>query len=264
MDKGAFGKEPALYAIILYPMLNRLVATFDIPNDPAIHPFWNGMLTSSSAHSFAIAYCIFSRHTSTSRQHLCKTTEIVTGLIAGFYFWDATGKTIPALPSLQSNSNETLHIDNTPFPWCKTINHRTAIGEIRSCILMDSPWAAYDHTNAGIMAKRIKSGIPEGCEQAMQMARFKLLSLVRKEDHYILSPKPVWMTQFYESDTNVRSVVPFVLDSSGDCQRSSRWVHVVLLPTRVRADSMLWDNIADPNIVSVPLVGEERGRNWDF
>jgi hypothetical protein len=43
MEKGAFGTEPALYAHILRPILDRFVAIFDIPNDPAIRLFWNGM-----------------------------------------------------------------------------------------------------------------------------------------------------------------------------------------------------------------------------
>lgn len=63
MEKGAFGKEPALYALIPHPILDRFVATFEILNDPAIRLFWNGMLTSSPAgQGFAIAYYIFSRH----------------------------------------------------------------------------------------------------------------------------------------------------------------------------------------------------------
>jgi hypothetical protein len=44
MEKGAFGNEPTLYAHILRPLLDRFVATFNIPNDPAIRLFWNGTL----------------------------------------------------------------------------------------------------------------------------------------------------------------------------------------------------------------------------
>lgn len=42
MEKGIFGKEPALCTLILHPILNRFIATFDNPNDPAIRLFWNG------------------------------------------------------------------------------------------------------------------------------------------------------------------------------------------------------------------------------
>jgi hypothetical protein len=48
MEKGTFGKEPALYAHILRPLLDRFVVTFDIPNDPAIRLFWNGTFTEAS------------------------------------------------------------------------------------------------------------------------------------------------------------------------------------------------------------------------
>lgn len=69
---------------------------------------------------------------------------------------------------------------------------------------MDSPWAVYDHINAGMMAKRIKSGIPKGYEQAMQMAGFILPSHVEEEDRSILSPGLVWVTHFNEGGTDVR------------------------------------------------------------
>jgi hypothetical protein len=132
--------------------------------------------------------------TSTPRQHLCQTTDIVTGWINGFHFWDATGKTLQSLPALQSNGNDTVRVDNVLYPWRKTTDLPTAIGDIRSCTSGDTPWASYDHNNAGMMAKSIRLGIPEGYEKAMKLAGFILPPQVRQDDHSILSPEPVWMT----------------------------------------------------------------------
>jgi hypothetical protein len=56
MEKGVFGKEPALYALFLHPLLDRFITTFDIPNDPAIRLFWNSMLYTSCSTFGAIAY----------------------------------------------------------------------------------------------------------------------------------------------------------------------------------------------------------------
>jgi hypothetical protein len=42
MEKGVFGEESVQYASSLRPLLQRFVATFDVPNDPAIRLFWNG------------------------------------------------------------------------------------------------------------------------------------------------------------------------------------------------------------------------------
>lgn len=138
--------------------------------------------------------------TSTPRQHLCKTPDIVTGWINGFHFWDAYGKILPSLPYLQPNDNGTVHINTIPYPWRKTIDLPTAIGDTRSCTSGDTPWASYDHNIAGMLAKSVKPGIPDGYEQALKMAAFKLPSHVRQDDHSILSPEPLWMTHSRQND----------------------------------------------------------------
>jgi hypothetical protein len=59
--------------------------------------------------------------TVTPRQLLCQTTDIVTGWINGFHFWDAAGNTLSPHPFLQSTdnnntNNNTVHLDNVSYP----------------------------------------------------------------------------------------------------------------------------------------------------
>lgn len=136
--------------------------------------------------------------TATPRQLTCQTTDVVTGWINGFHFWDGAGNKLSSHPSPLSNANDTVRINNIPYPWRKITELPTAIGDVRSCISMDAPWAAYDHTNAGMMAKSIKKGIPEGYKQAIHNAGFILPPIVGDGDHSILSPEPVWLTHWKE------------------------------------------------------------------
>jgi hypothetical protein len=138
--------------------------------------------------------------TATPRQPLCQTTDIITGWINGFHFWDGTGNLLSSNPFPQSTSNDTVRIDNIPYPWRKTNDLPTAYSAIRSCISQDSPWAAHDKTTVGMMAKSIKKGIPEGYKKAMQMAGFILPPTVVDADHSILQPEPVWITHFTDGD----------------------------------------------------------------
>jgi hypothetical protein len=96
--------------------------------------------------------------TVTPRQLLCHTTDIVTGWINGFHFWDAAGNILSPHPLQASSStnNETVRLDNVSYAWRRTSDLPTAYSEIRACISMDSPWAAHDKTTVGIMAKSIQ------------------------------------------------------------------------------------------------------------
>ncbi|KAF2432417.1 hypothetical protein EJ08DRAFT_677630 [Tothia fuscella] len=213
METGALGVEPSLYALSLRPLVNRFLLTFDIPHDPAIRLFWNDMITA------------------TPLQPLCQTTDKVTGWINGFHFWDPLGNIllpqiiIPSTSSSSSssnnnnnnntssnnttatpssnnttatssstNDNNTFQIDNIGYPNRKTKDLPTALGNLRSCISMDSPWAAYTKTTVGMMAKRIKKGVPEAYKAAMREAGAVLLAEVAESDHSILQAEPVWFS----------------------------------------------------------------------
>jgi hypothetical protein len=131
--------------------------------------------------------------TATPRQLLCHTTDIVTGWINGFHFWDANGDVLLPKLSSQATANDTVRLDNVPYPWRKLNELPTAYSGLRACMSMDSPWAIYDKMSVGMMAKKIKSGIPEGYSKAMQMAELFLPSKVVESDHSILQPEPVWI-----------------------------------------------------------------------
>jgi hypothetical protein len=131
--------------------------------------------------------------TATPRQLLCQTTDIVTGWINGFHFWDGNGNTILSRPFLQSTDNATVRVDNVSYPWRKIGELPTAYSVIRACVSMDSRSEIYDKTSVGVMAKKIKKGIPEGYSEAMKMAGFFLPPTVVESDHSILQPEPVWI-----------------------------------------------------------------------
>jgi hypothetical protein len=129
----------------------------------------------------------------TPHQKLCRNTDIVTGWMNAFHFWDPSGNILSSFP------NSTLLIDKIPYPQRKLTSLPTAIGDIRSCTSGDTPWASFDHNNAGMLAKIIKPGIPDGYEETMKKVGFFLPNHIRKEDHSILSPEPIWLTHFQQS-----------------------------------------------------------------
>jgi hypothetical protein len=175
VEKRVFGNEPALYALNLRPILARFIATFDIPYDPAIRLFWSDMVTA------------------TLQRPLCHTTDIVTGWINGFHFWDGAGNLLSSAHPLSTN-NDTVQIDNIMYPWRKTKDLPTAYSEITTCTSGDTPWEGHEHILVGMMATTIKKGVPEGYRTALKMAGFTLPPTVTDSDHSILQPQPAWIS----------------------------------------------------------------------
>jgi hypothetical protein len=171
LEEGAFGSEPRLYALSLRPILSRFVDTFSRPNDPAIRLFWSDIVTI------------------TARQKLCYTTDVVTGWIGAFQFWDGAGN---PLLSAQATSNETLLLDGITFPWRPTKGLPTALTYAHVCLGDTVKWVPTELL-VGMLAKSIKKGVPEDYERAMRMAGFQLPPTVIKSDHSILQTLPAWM-----------------------------------------------------------------------
>jgi hypothetical protein len=189
--KFKFGKEPALYGAILRPILSRFIETFDKPNDLGVRQFWSDIITV------------------TPKQKLCRTTNYVTGWINAFHFWDGAGGLVPTVnsasvnpssnnPSPASNSgeqlqNDALVFDNITYPWRHCEDLPTSYSHTTMCMAYDAPGWGLGQLLVGMLAKSATKGIPEGYEQAMSRAGFKLPSSVQKSDHSILKPLPAYI-----------------------------------------------------------------------
>jgi hypothetical protein len=180
-----FGAEPKIYSRLLRPVLSRFVQTFDKPNDPAIRLFWSDIVTS------------------TARQHLCSTTDIITGWINAFHMWDPAGNL--AVTSAVASSSEALNLDGVTYPWRHRKDTPVANSATPMCVVGDTPrWASFP-VSGGMLAKSVKPGKPQGYEAAMKLAGFTLPSSVAESDHSILQPLPVWISYV---DSSVSTTSP--------------------------------------------------------
>jgi hypothetical protein len=180
-----FGEEPKIYSRLLRPVLSRFVQTFEKPNDPIIRLFWNDMVTI------------------TARQHLCSTTELITGWINAFHMWDPAGNL--AITTAIATSSESLNLDGVTYPWRHRKDTPVANTAIPMCVVGGTPrWASFP-VSGGMLAKSVKKGKPQGYEAAMKLAGFTLPSSVSESDHSILQPLPVWIS-FIDSSVSTTSV----------------------------------------------------------
>jgi hypothetical protein len=180
-----FGKEPAIYGAMLRPVLARFVETFDKPHDASVRQFWSDIVTTSP------------------KQSLChNTTDLVSGWINAFHYWDGAGEPLAnAAPSLNYSArkptehlqSEALVLDNITYPW----RHRSSLpaSYIHLPIYMfgDTGGLRRSQLLVGMLAKSVKKGIPEGYEQSMKYVGFKLPSSVQESDHSILKPLSAWI-----------------------------------------------------------------------
>jgi hypothetical protein len=171
MEKGQFGLEPRSYALILRPILSRFVATFDIPNDSATRLFWNDMVTI------------------TARQKLCRTTELVTGWINAFHFWDGAGNLVL---SAQASGSDNIQLDGVTFPWRHIKDIPTTHSHAPMCI-GDNRGGLGTEVMVGMLMKNVKKGIPEDYAKAMLLAGLRIPPTVVEGDHSILQPLPAWI-----------------------------------------------------------------------
>jgi hypothetical protein len=188
MAKGQLGKEPVLYALILRPVLSRFVASFERPNDPLIRLFWNDMVT-------LIAI-----------QKTCGThTDLVTGWLNAFHFWDGAGNTL--VPGIVAASDEKLELDGVVFP-SRKVNDLPTFYSVSPMCVGDYRGGFTFEVLSGMLAKSIQKGMPEDYPNAMQAAGFTLPSTVSAKDHSMLQPLPAWIAH---SDKRVSQSSPIHL-----------------------------------------------------
>jgi hypothetical protein len=168
------GKEPKLYSHMLRPILSRFVATFDKPNDLSIRLFWSDIVTA------------------TPRQKLCRTTDLITGWINVFHYWDGAGSLVPNA-QVQVSSNEAVQLDGITYPWRHRKDLPTSYSHVPMCLSGGTPGWSSAEVLVGMLAKSVKKGIPEGYVGAMKLAGFTLPTTVVESDHSILQPVPIWI-----------------------------------------------------------------------
>ena len=131
--------------------------------------------------------------TASSRQLLCQKMDTVTGWINGFHFWDGAGNVLQSQFLPLPNGNDTVHLDNIPYPWRDTKDLPTAYSEIDACNRGDHISELYSNFLVGMLAKSVKKGIPEGYIAAVEMAGILLPPTVTEDHHSIMQAQPVWI-----------------------------------------------------------------------
>jgi hypothetical protein len=199
MIKGKFGKHPAIYGAVLRPILSRFIETFDKPNSVSIRRFWSDIVTL------------------TPKQRLCRTTELVTGWINAFHYWDGAGDLVANVdqtsnaPNAASESGDlgqsgALVLDSITYPWRHRKDLPTAYSHTLVCLAGDTLGWGRSQLLVGMLAKTVKQGKPDGYEQAMQQAGFKLPASVQESDHSTLKPLPAYI--YHDDTANVGFIHP--------------------------------------------------------
>ena len=144
------------------------MATFQDPNSRDVREFWDNAIIQRSQSSPALSH-------------------VLTGWLNGFVYWDAAGYTLEH--DVHANPRDAqMTLDNVMLPWRRLRDLPTAYSSFRMCWLDDRLASTDIDIVAGMMAKSVKKGIPEGYGAAMRNAGLTLPSTVSKSDHSILRP----------------------------------------------------------------------------
>jgi hypothetical protein len=170
----AFGASPHQYGDNLRPILLRVVATFENPNDDAVRKFWSNVVIAPSEQ----AECRGNR------------VSVFTGWINGFHFWGADGEVLSTKE--MTPQGQRFALDGTVYPWRHIRDLPSTINKLRLCWGGDNPINADRDLVMGMMVTSIKRGFPEGYEAPMRRANFSLPPSVLKSDHGILQPQSAY------------------------------------------------------------------------
>jgi hypothetical protein len=169
---GQLGPEASLYSQNLHPILSRFVATFERPHDPSIRRFWNDMVIS------------------TPRQRLCQKTSVVTGWINGLHFWDGAGN---LLREDWSSRADPVVLDNITYPFRHTQDLPNAYSRLPICVSSDTPASLNSEIIVGLLATRVKPGMPKDYTAALKGADLKLAEAENLKSHGTVQAVPVWI-----------------------------------------------------------------------
>jgi hypothetical protein len=159
------GNQPATYSRRLRPILNRFVTTFQDPNSRDVRNFWDNAILQRSQSSQGLS-------------------RALTGWLNGFLYWDTTGRTLENI----SQSDTQMILDQIQLPWYRLQDLPSAYSSLRMCWISDRLDVLDIDLVAGMMAKSVRKGIPEGYEAAIREAGLALPSTVSRSDHSILRP----------------------------------------------------------------------------
>jgi hypothetical protein len=178
-----FGEEPKRYGQMLRPILSRFVASFEKANDPAIRLFWSEMISTIA------------------RQKICSTTDLITGWINAFRYWDAKGNLV--YDFTEPAPREVLQLDDIGYPQRHLLDIPISHSWLGMCLAGDAPGYALTETLLGMLAIGIKKGVPTDYSRALLLANLTLPTTVLESHHSILQPLPGWMLQISGDNAKV-------------------------------------------------------------
>jgi hypothetical protein len=162
------GGQPASYSHRLRPILKRFVMTFQEPNSREAREFWDNAIIQRSQSSPDLSH-------------------VLTGWLGGFIYWDPAGYTIEH-DTHPNPRDAQMTLDKSMLPWHRLRDLPSAYSSLRMCWMDDRLSSTDIDLVAGMMAKGVRKGIPEGYEAAMRTAGLVLPSTVSQSDHSILRP----------------------------------------------------------------------------
>ncbi|OAA63597.1 hypothetical protein SPI_03760 [Niveomyces insectorum RCEF 264] len=166
----AFGAEPAAYRAQLVPILRRCLASFNEPDSAATRAFWNQIVTATTGAAPA------------SPATPASAPEMVSGWLAGLFYWDAEGHVFgrrqqngtanaTTTTSDAGETGPTLTLDNVTYP-------AVAVADLPIAYAR-APFLLHDYNNtdrfeayvlAGTLGKQIAPGPPDGYADALRRA----------------------------------------------------------------------------------------------
>jgi hypothetical protein len=107
---------------------------------------------------------------------------MLTGWLNGIIYWDPAGRALEHA----SLGDAQMTLDKIKLPWRRLRDLPRAYSSLRWCWMDDRLVATDVDMVAGMVAKNITQGIPDGYEVAMRKAGLTLPSMISKRDHCVL------------------------------------------------------------------------------
>ncbi|KAF2017886.1 hypothetical protein BU24DRAFT_449465 [Aaosphaeria arxii CBS 175.79] len=141
-----FGAQPEQFAEQLRPILERFVRTFEEPDHPETRTFWNSMVVAKNDGACGLP------------------PYSLKGWLTGFFFWDLEGN-----PVIKREPENPLILNGIAYK--KWFIEDLPVGYAQAPVVVIGfkgmeEFPAY--VLAGNVGKRIKMGLPDGYEQALQ------------------------------------------------------------------------------------------------
>jgi hypothetical protein len=181
-----FGSQPADYSNKLRPILSRFVKSFEDPNSGDVRQFWNQIVTDDA------------------QGRGCSKGTFITGWINGFHYWNPSGSVLSYNPGTNPDQrgSGSVSLDSVVYG-SRSISD---LPDAYPTILVRAP--DFYHPNcsedygdlvAGMMGKKVTSGVPDGYTMALRKVNLALPSATTNDQHSILQPFSRWIFPARES-----------------------------------------------------------------